>query len=364
MKRAAKILGMTAVVWFLGGLVLEPEICMAAAKTALSLCAAVVVPSLFPFLVCSKLFVALGGAKLLGCRLSPLMRPLFGISGSGALAVVLGSISGYPVGAECAAALYASGDCTKNEAERMLAFCNNTGPLFAVGAVGVGMFGRSWVGWMLYAIHILSAMLTGMLLRRYRCNTKEIPLALPSAEKPHSSQTVGGAVRDSVTAVLNICGYVVLCSVASVYLPHGAAGGLLHSMLEITGGIAELVQTKALGRFLLPTVSFFLAFSGVSVIMQVHAAVRPHGLSLKPYIIGKSVQGILAFLLTEAVLTVVPVSVPTYLPMPSVIPQISPKGMLMLSGLALGWCGLFLVMLTATVWVSERLTKHRKKTKK
>ncbi len=120
-------------------MITNPAACISAAKEALRLCAEVVIPSLFPFFVCSNLLIGLGGARVLSRYLSRWMRPLFGIPGAGALAVVLGVVSGYPVGADCVAELYASGECTKTEAERMLAFCNNSGPLFVMGAIGVGM---------------------------------------------------------------------------------------------------------------------------------------------------------------------------------------------------------------------------------
>ena len=44
----------------------------------------------------------------------------------------------------------------KEEAERLLGFCNNSGPAFIVGAVGAGIFGSPSVGLALYGIHILS----------------------------------------------------------------------------------------------------------------------------------------------------------------------------------------------------------------
>ena len=60
----------------------------------------------------------------------------------------------------------AAGAVSREEAERLLGFCNNSGPAFIVGAVGAGIFGSPSVGLALYGIHILAAVLTGLLLRR------------------------------------------------------------------------------------------------------------------------------------------------------------------------------------------------------
>ena len=114
------------------GLLFYSRQSMDAARQGLSLCANVIVPSLFPFFVLSSLVVELGMAGYLGRALERVMYPLFRVGGPGAGALVLGFIGGYPVGARTAIGLYQSGQCSKAEAERMLAFCNNSGPALSL----------------------------------------------------------------------------------------------------------------------------------------------------------------------------------------------------------------------------------------
>ncbi|MDR1299354.1 MAG: sporulation protein, partial [Oscillospiraceae bacterium] len=111
-----------------------------AAMYGLELCANVIVPSLFPFFVLSSLMVDTGAARRIGAPLGRVMRPLFNVRGECAAAVVLGIIGGYPVGARTVINLYENGDCSKAEAERLLSFCNNSGPAFIFGVVGAGVF--------------------------------------------------------------------------------------------------------------------------------------------------------------------------------------------------------------------------------
>ena len=122
-------------------LVVWPQQSMGAMKDGLKLCANVIVPSLFPFFVLSSLVVELGMSRYLGRLLEPVMAPLFRVNGSCATALALGFVGGYPVGARTAISLYENGQCSKTEAERMLAFCNNCGPAFILGVVGTGIFG-------------------------------------------------------------------------------------------------------------------------------------------------------------------------------------------------------------------------------
>ena len=122
-----------------------------------------IVPSLLPFFILSSLLQQLGLPGILGRWLSPVTQQLFGIGGAGASALLLGVTGGYPLGADAVARLRRSGALTREQAERALAFCNNSGPAFLVGAAGVGVFHSAGYGLLLYGVHVLSAVLVGML---------------------------------------------------------------------------------------------------------------------------------------------------------------------------------------------------------
>jgi nucleoside recognition membrane protein YjiH len=55
--------------------------------------------------------------------------------GESAICLILGTLSGYPMGAKLACNLKDNNICTKYEAERLLAFTNNSGPLFIISTV-------------------------------------------------------------------------------------------------------------------------------------------------------------------------------------------------------------------------------------
>ena len=144
-------------------LVLFPKESIAAASNGLSLCLNVIIPSLFPFFVLSTLIVQLGIARHFGRVLEPVMRTLFNVSGACSAAFVMGFIGGYPVGAKTVIALYENGSCSKAEAERLLSFCNNSGPAFILGVVGAGVFSSSAVGLLLYLTHTLASVCVGLI---------------------------------------------------------------------------------------------------------------------------------------------------------------------------------------------------------
>ena len=138
---------------------------LVAAKSGLSLWANSVLPSLLPFFIATELLSYTNVVPLCGKLLSPIMRPIFNVPGEGAFALLMGIISGYPVGAKIVANLKEQNLCTDIEAERLLAFTNNSGPLFIVGTVGIGLFYNMSIGLILLLTHILACITTGFIFR-------------------------------------------------------------------------------------------------------------------------------------------------------------------------------------------------------
>ena len=303
-------------------LMLYPQPSMEAAKSGLALCYNVIIPSLFPFFVLSSLVVELGLAGYLGRLLEGLMRPLFHVSGACASAFALGFIGGYPVGAKTAISLYENGMCTKTEAERLLAFCNNSGPAFILGAVGAGVFGSGKAGIALYLCHMAASLLVGLLFRFYRPGDgPSSPRRMGERFQAVSfSAAFPRAVTGAMASSLNICAFILCFSVVVRLLTlsgllDGAAGllsalppplrlsqewsrRLLVGALELSSGVYSLTGGSLTGR--LSMAAFMLGWAGVSVHLQVLAFLGDSGLSMRTYLTGKLLHGGLSALLMGA----------------------------------------------------------------
>lgn len=328
-KRVRDALVALALLVATAGLVAAPGEAIEGAKEGLSLCFNVIVPSLFPFFVLSSLVVDLGLAAYLGRALEGLMRPLFRVSGSCAAAVALGFIGGYPVGARTALQLYEQGLCSKTEAERLLAFCNNSGPAFILGVVGAGIFGDSRVGLLLYLTHALASLLVGLLFRFYGGGDS----ARARGQRPKPIRTVTlptaftGAVARALQSTLNICAFVVFFAVVlrllSAYGVLSALAQLLSlagfegewarrlvaGLLELSSGVASLRGGAQLaGR--VSMAAFMLGWAGLSVHCQVLSFLVDSGLSARVYLAGKLCHGLIAAALTYALTRLFPLSAP------------------------------------------------------
>ena len=307
-----------------------PQESMEAAREGLKLCGNVIVPSLFPFFVLSSLVVELGMSRYLGRLLEPVMRPLFRVNGACACALALGFVGGYPVGARTAISLYQNGQCTKTEAERLLAFCNNSGPAFILGVVGAGVFGSSLAGLLLYLIHIAASFLVGLAFRFYRPSQRPGRAAGAwSFQATPFAPAFTRSVTGALTSTLNICAFVLFFTVvirclflsgvmgaaaaglAALLTPLGMtqpwAQRLLTGLLELSSGVSSLSQGSGLdGR--LPLAAFMLGWAGLSVHCQVLAFLGDSGLSMGTYLTGKLLHGGLSAGLTALVLRKLPLA--------------------------------------------------------
>ena len=210
----------------LGALLLCSQAALESARAGLNLCAQMIVPSLLPFFILSSLLQQLGLPGILGRWLSPVTQKLFGIGGAGASALLLGVTGGYPLGADAVARLRRSGALTREQAERALAFCNNSGPAFLVGAAGVGVFHSAGYGLLLYGVHVLSAVIVGMLFAPRSGGF--LPEDRSQIAAVSLSQALPEAVRSAVRAVLTVSGFVVTFSVMTGVLD---ASGLLPALV-------------------------------------------------------------------------------------------------------------------------------------
>ena len=258
---------------------------------ALVLCAESLIPSLFPFFVVSGILVNLGFVELFGKILSPVARVLFKTSGSGAVVFVIGIVCGYPTGAKVIAEMYKDKKLKKEEAERLLAFCNNSGPLFVIGAVGSNMLKNHSLGVALYIIHLLSAVFTGILFRYMGNSEKNARLCAIYTE--NIGRAISKSIESAVVSILNVCGYVVFFSVFCTMVKHVA----LVSLLEVSMGAKSIVLCGFSERVTFMLLSGILGFGGICVLFQIQSAVSGTGLSLRLYIPGKIFQACVSFVM-------------------------------------------------------------------
>ena len=268
----------------------------AGARQALGVCAATLIPSLLPFFVLANLLSALGLSQVLGGLFGGVMERLFRVSPAGAQAFFLGLCGGYPLGASVVAGLRRDGQVSRTEAERLLAFCNNSGPAFILGAAG-GVFRSPAAGLVLYIAHILAAVTVGVLSRRGAEPTPDRSRPVPASVPPFA-RALTDAVSRAVAATLSVCGYVTLfgalLALAEPYLAlPPLAGALVRGFLELGGGISSMAGLAPTPVHL-AAAALLLGWGGLSVHCQTLGAVADTDIRCARHLAGRALCGMIA----------------------------------------------------------------------
>ena len=257
-------------------------------RQGLSLCAAAVIPSLFPFMVLCTFFVRSGAYLSVGRRLDAPMRGLFRLPGPAAGAVLLGLCGGYPVGARMTAKLYATGAVTQTQAQRMCLFCVAAGPAFVTGTVGAAMLGSRALGRILFAALTLSALTLGVLLRFTDEPPK--PSSVPTVRQP-LTRSICVSVAEAGEAMLPLCAWVLLFSgICRVLCRFPTAATPMICLLEVTNGC----KTASEAGLSLPVLAAILGFGGLSVHCQVLPDVLACGVPVSRFWAFRALCGALA----------------------------------------------------------------------
>lgn len=292
-------------------LIRYPSIAIDSAKKGLLLWYNSVLPSLFPFMVCTNILVTLNFFKLLEKFFSRPMKFLFNLPGNTSFIWLTGIISGYPVGAKLTNDLLKKNELSLNDAQHILCFSNNCGPIFILGTVGTCLLKDKTIGYSLLLIHIISSIILGIILRFIFNKNKSTSIIKKRIRKNSTAKNDIGAllsnsIYDSIEIIVQIGGYIILFSVIlsiisnliSIVSINKTINFFVLGMIEMTNGI-NLISTYSCPLVLkLSIISFLLSFSGLSIHAQTASIIKNSNLKLCQYILSKFSHGMISFVLS------------------------------------------------------------------
>lgn len=269
---------MIPAIFLMGYSLIRPAETAASARQALALCGGAVIPSLAVFLIGAKILIASDiGTWIAKTPLRRLCAPL-GVSSGGLVALTIGLVAGFPMGAVSLAALVRREEISAEEATSLLPFCNAAGAGFVIGTVGGAFFGDRNFGVTLFFAQTVSALL--LVLATADARRGETSILSSSARETRKGSAYATAIAEGALALLSICAFVLYFCVLSDALLAVAArlglpqtslvGTLLRGALELTGGLASLAKKTVLPRAVRAApAGAMLGYGGLSVQMQV-----------------------------------------------------------------------------------------------
>ena len=264
---------------------LYPQEAVAASKQGLVTWFEQILPALLPFTILS------------GVLLRSKFMDSFG-NGSNLVTIILtlicGFVFGFPVGAKLASDFYSHSLLSKRQATILCITANNFSMMYVFGFVLPTLFPDETVNNISYCLlYLLPLCISIITLLLFGKNDTNLIQKNTASRFQLDMQIVDAGIISGFEALIKICGYIVLFSLASrmlflLWQSTSIPALIIIGNLEITNGITLLSHTvlpSAKLRYLI-TVQF-LAFGGLSGIAQTASILKPSGLPIKNYVIGK-----------------------------------------------------------------------------
>lgn len=294
---------------------LLPDISFLGARNGVFLWIKIVIPSLFPFLLVSTCLLHLNLISCLTPVLSPFFCKIFGCSKNGCYPILIGLLSGYPMGAKACADLVKKGDITKDEGQYLLGFVNNASPMFITSYLTCQSLQIPEYRYLFYFMILCSSYMVCLLYRFFHSHEKNSASqnTLVFCDEKLSSFSVSRAldcsISDSFRTITKIGGYVILFSLLgqlALSLPEqlGIFRYFIICCLEITSAVNQIAISDFSLKLKIILALSTTALGGLSGIFQTHSVIASSGLSLKKYCITKLLQTLFLIILLCAFLVV------------------------------------------------------------
>lgn len=272
------------------------------------------IPSLFPFMVLSGFLLRSGLSFQLSSLLNPVLGRLFRLSPNCIYIIIMGFLCGFPMGANVIAQSLSLNKITRREAELLLAFCNNIGPVYVISfVVAACPFYPLWITLtIMYGIPLSF----GLFLRytRYKdipnCIKNEVSNHCPYMNQNNTNNYLDAfqeSLQKAITSIVTLGAYMIIFNVLQLPLyntfyqvPENWLC-ILKGLIEINSGINAI---SIFPQLYIIVYSIFLPFCGLCCFFQTYAMIKDTPLSLRNYFIHKLIQTIFTLFLYIVLLNV------------------------------------------------------------
>jgi len=254
-----------------------------------------VLPALFPFMCLTKILVGI----LPKHKIKPSLYVF-----------CLSVLSGYPIASKLLRDYYDKGMITTEYAKRVYSYSATSGPIFVIGTVGVIFFNDIRVGVLIFVVHIVTALLTGILFGGFKkCDSKCLPYC---DENINYGEIVSDSVFSSITSILIVGAYIMVFYVlfdaiasvgifniitsllAKLNISSDLSFGVLSGIIELTRGLYQLGAVG--GKLAVAMSGGLISFSGLCILMQSYTFLHPVGVKFGYICMVKIIHALLTFI--------------------------------------------------------------------
>ncbi|ALC86161.1 hypothetical protein AM499_10230 [Bacillus sp. FJAT-22090] len=261
-------------------LFMQPGIAHKGAVEGMRIFTTALLPYLLPYLVITQMFIRSQNSFLKTKNKFKLYLNIY----------LLSAIGGFPSGAAIISSLKEMGTLNNQNASWLIAICHAPSPMFVIGFVGIDIFNAEIAGLkLLLIIHIVNLLFLLVFIIRSPAIQTNIETV------KFSSSPFQESIKETSQILLLIGTTVVFFTTVSIIVFESVKEVLpnlsplllvfVASFFEMTGGISLAGEILSGNEFLPVIVALIIAFSGISIHMQIIVLAQKAGISIRRYIV-------------------------------------------------------------------------------
>lgn len=270
-------------------LIIFPQKYMLISLDAIQIWYKILLPSLFPFFVFTKILTSLGYVENISTCFKKITYKLYKAPPISAYVFFMSILTGYPVGSKLCADLYNQKYISQAEAKKCITFTSNSGPMFIIGSVGIGMLISIKSAYIIYFSHILGAICNGIIYRNIKSENANINT---QNKFKNVDTTLSSCVTDSIFSILLIGGIMVIAFIvieianslnlfyplitllSKIGIPQEITTSMIDGFFEITKGCLSVSNLNLSLSYKTILSSAVISFGGISTILQAMAFLK------------------------------------------------------------------------------------------
>ena len=283
-------------------------------KNGVFLCFEKVIPSTFPFLFFSTLYISFKGNR--PSKLSQKASSfLFNLPADSVSVIFISLIGGYPVGGKMICQLYERKKLSLDEARRMLLFCVCPAPSFVIGFVGSYIYKSTIMGVIIYLSVVLSSLFLGFLTKfisKEKTEEKIFSIKREENKKDYVNLFVSAGNNSAFSMGIICCWIVIFSGVVSLVniFPISENFKLfLFGTLEVTNAV-EICS----GKLTPELIAGIIAWGGLSVHFQILSQGTKIMPELKHFFTSRIIHSAFSMVICKIATMIFPISIKTSAP--------------------------------------------------
>ncbi len=271
-----------------------------------------VLPSLFPFILFSNILLNSNGLDFL--------KTIFRKKNNHALAITIGFLCGYPMGAKTVSNLLNDKKINNEDAKFLLSFINNCNPIFILSTIGMCVLNNLKYGVILCISHYLSAIIISLIyfihniIHKNVQNSNNFKEETPKILHKSFFEIIDESIKTSLKVLANIFSYITIFNlifscINEILQKTNISKNIIYfisSIFEVTNGTRLFYLNTNLDTTIsISIISFLLGFSGFAIIFQIYSCVYKNKIPLFHIVKNKFRQGIISSIITFILMNII-----------------------------------------------------------